>query len=185
MKGQKSLPFLMIPALLAAGYLWVSASAKAADKAAASPEVTQLLSSTEKEALELRDDAMKMQSFTRSQLGRESHAQQITLIKEHVNKAGELLAQMHANREAAAPWQQQAIDEITPLLRQLADNTTAAIEHLNSNPTRLSQPGYKEYLAANSAAAERLATLVGDYVEYGQAHEKLDLLSEKLDTTQN
>ena len=51
MKGQKILGFLAIPAILVAGYLFVSPGAKAADEApVASPEVTKLLASSETEA---------------------------------------------------------------------------------------------------------------------------------------
>jgi hypothetical protein len=121
-----------------------------------------------------------MEAFTRLQLTWESHTRQISLIKEHINKAGELLSELHANRENAAPWQKQAIDQITPLLHELASNTGAAIEHLAKNPTRLHDLAYKDYVAANYHTAEKLVALIGNYIDYGEASEKLGELSQKV-----
>lgn len=182
MKSCKRLGFLAIPTLLALGAIAVSTAIRAADTPATrSEEVTELLSMAETEANDLKHDAAKMESFTRSKLSWESHSAQITVIKEHVNKAGELLTKLHAERGTAAPWQQQAIDQIEPLLKQLAANTTAMINHMNENRSKVHMAPYRDYAVANSQTAERLAALIGDFVEYGEATEKLDALNEKLE----
>lgn len=181
MKSCKQLGFLAIPTLLAAGYIVVSPAIRAADiPTGHSEEVTDLLSTAETEAIDLKHDAAKMESFTRSKLSWESHSVQIAMIKEHVNKVGELLTKLHAERETAASWQQQAIDRIGPLLKQLAANTTAMISHMNENPGKIHMASYRDYAVANSQTAERLAALIGDFVEYGEATEKLEALNEKL-----
>ncbi|HXJ94383.1 MAG TPA: hypothetical protein VMT20_16165 [Terriglobia bacterium] len=186
MKSQKTLGFLVTPALLLAGYLLVSTGAKATDETAvASPEVTKLLARSETEALELKHDAMEMEALSRLNVSWDSHANKINLIKEHVNKAGELLAELHAKRETAAPWQKQAIDEITPLLQKLAANTSATIERLNKGLERIHEAAYRDYIDANYHAADKLAALIGDYVDYGEALEKLELVSEKLTVAQD
>jgi len=40
-----------------------------------------------------------------------------------LNAAGRQLTRLNENRALASPWQEQAIDEITPLLRELAEPT--------------------------------------------------------------
>jgi hypothetical protein len=44
---------------------------------------------------------------------------------------------LNAMRNSASTWQKQAIDRMVPLMRELAANTTAAINDLNEQRTRL------------------------------------------------
>lgn len=182
MKGHKQLSFLAILALLVAGYVVASPAARAADTPADhSEEVSGLLSTAETEALELKHDAAQMESFARSSgLTWKSHAQQINMIKQHVNKVGELLTKLSAARETAAPWQQKAIDQIEPLLKQLAANTEATINHLNERKSGVQGSTYRDYALANYHAAEKLAALISDFVDYDEAMENLDTLGQKL-----
>ena len=183
MKSHGRLSFLGILALLVTGYVIVAPAIKAADPASAthSEEVSQLLSEAKAEAFELRHDAMHMETFTRHRrLSWKSHAAQLTLIKEHVNQTGKLLTKLQNLREAAAPWQQQAIDQIEPLLKQLAANTTAAIEHINATKSEIRPTSYNDYLVANYATSNKLEALIRDFVDYEEAAEKLESLSQKL-----
>jgi len=54
------------------------------------------------------------------------HADQIGVIKAHVNDSGKILAQLHDARAGASHWQQDAIDRITPLLQEIASNNHGA-----------------------------------------------------------
>jgi hypothetical protein len=155
--------------LLVSGYLTISSAAKAVDPSGVdSEQVSQLFSEAKTEAHELELDAEKMEAFGRLELGWESHAAKISLIREHVNQAGKILSSLNAVRDTASPWQQKAIDSIYPLLKELADNTEATINHLNHNQDRLHVgPEYKDYVAANYDLSKDLATLITDYVDYG------------------
>ena len=72
-----------------------------------------------------------METYTRSNVTWPSHSAQISQIKDHINKAGEILAQLQSARAEAQPWHQDTIDRITPVLKQLASDTEAIINHLN------------------------------------------------------
>ena len=182
MNNHGRLSFLGILALLVTGYVIVSPAIKAADTALThSEEVSQLLSDARKEAFELRHDAMHMETFTRHyRMSWKSHAYQLTLIREHVNQTGKLLTRLQHLREGAAPWQQQAIDQIGPLLKQMAANTTAAIEHINATKSDIRQASYNDYLVANYETSKKLEILIRDFLDYEEAAEKLESLGEKL-----
>jgi hypothetical protein len=79
------------------------------------------------------------------------------MIKDHINQAGGLVIELAARRTKASAWQQAAIDRVTPLLRELASNTEATIEHLDKNQSRLHRPELQEYAKANYELATRLA----------------------------
>ena len=107
------------------------------ETSAMAADVTALFQEARTTATQLNRDAVTMESFTRSNLNWKSHSAQIARIKDHINKAGSILTEMQAARGDAKPWHQDAIDGITPMLKQLASNTESIINHLNENPKHL------------------------------------------------
>ena len=67
-----------------------------------------------------------------------------------------------------------------PLLRELASNTTDAIEHLNKNQIRPVSGDYPEYLDANADTAHELSRLIDTTVEYGHSKTKLERLRDEI-----
>lgn len=147
-----------------------------------SPSVAGLLKDARSTALQLRKDAAIMESYGRSKMVWESHAAQITLIKEHVNKLGGLVQKMNDARDGASTWQKDAIDHITPLLRDVATNITATIDHLNQNKGSFEHHGFRKLLASNYQLTKDFAALVSDYVDYGEAKETFATLESKVGT---
>jgi hypothetical protein len=143
-------------------------------------DVTALFKEARTTANELNRDAATMESFTRSNVSWQSHSSQIKLIKEHVNKAGAILSQMQAARADAKPWHQDAIDGITPALKQLAANTDSIINHLNENPGWLKDPTYTQYLKSSQQLASDLSAAVGNVVDYDNTKTKMEELQTTL-----
>src|SRR2546426_4714998 len=82
-------------------------------------------------------------------------------------------------RDSASSWQQQAIDRMMPLMKELASNTTAAINHLKEQPTRPTSGSYAEYLKQNSETARELSDMISSFIQYGQTRAKLGRLEQK------
>lgn len=167
-------------ALVMAASLYLLPALQAADEPVPdSPEVTNLLSKAKSHAIQLRDDSEMMHGFAMSNLSWESHAQQITTIKGHINNLGKVLQQMSDEYEAASPWQQKAIDHVTPLAREMAANVEETIDHLGENQQRVHMPKFRDYLKANYDLSTNLSKLISDYVSYGKNKANF----EKLGTT--
>jgi hypothetical protein len=167
-------------AFLLTGTLFVqpgSLSAQTAD----SREVTQLLSQVREHAVLAEDDAQLLDSYTRSSVSWQSHAVRINLMKEHVNN---LIADFNKAKELrslGSTWQQEAIDNVEPLLKSMADHLGAAIDHLNQNQSRVKMAPWQDYVRANREFAFRTASLIRDYLDYGEAAIKVDDLEKKLE----
>jgi len=163
-------------ALLNVGALFallsVGTSAVAAD-------VSSLFEEARTTAAQLRRDAVTMESYTRSNVTWRSHSSQISQIKDHINRAGEILSQLQSARAEAQPWHQDTIDRITPVLKQLASDTEAIINHLNENPNRLRDPGYMQYLRSNAQSASELSAAVGNVVDYDNTRTRMEELKAK------
>jgi hypothetical protein len=171
----------LILALLVASYLAVSLAAKAAETTSEdSEQVTKLFAETKTEAVELKEDALQVEMFARSQVSWQSHAGKLEEIRQHVNRAGRLLAQLNEARHTASPWQQKAIDSIHPLLKELADNVQATVEHFNNHKDHLQVSSYSDYVSTNSELATNLAALIKDYVDYAEHKAHYQRLQQKL-----
>jgi hypothetical protein len=144
-------------------------------------EVSQLLEDIKGQAADLQRDSDELESFTRSDMSWQSHAEELDRIKERSNAIGKTISKLQNLRSSASPWQREAIDRIMPVAKKLASNTTAAIEHLNKNPLRINEPQYQQYLKSNAEAASNLATLVKDFVEYGKTRTTLEAYERKLE----
>jgi hypothetical protein len=177
----RRLLFPSMLALLVAGYLIISPATRAlASSVGDSKEISTLLSEAKSEAIELREDAEKMETFTRSKVSWESFATKINEIKDHVNKTGELLAKLNQVRETGSSWQQQAIDHIMPALKELAENTESTIEYLNENRKLVHSKEIEDYCVVNYELAKELTALVGDFIDYGETEARFAELQKKV-----
>lgn len=169
-------------ALLLTGYFMMPlAGAVASSSVGDSLEISALLEEAKAEALELRDDSEKMASLSRSVLHTQSFAGKLDEVKSHVNKTGRLLAKLSQAREAGSSWQQQAIDHITPALKELAENTETTIKHFNDNRLSAHTQELEEYCLVNYELTKELASLVGDFIAYGETQAKFVELQKKVE----
>jgi hypothetical protein len=145
------------------------------------PEVSRLLVDAKEKAAVLSRDADDMEALTRSAASWQSHAVMLDTIKDHVNDLGHTVEQLNAMRDKAAPWQQKAIDRMLPLMRELASNTTAAIEHIKEHQSQPNVGSYPEYLRANADTAHQLSYIISSFVEYGETKAKLEKLEQRLE----
>jgi len=176
---------LLVPSMLAlvvTGYLLTGPANRASASSVGDSEtISGLLSEAKSEAIELREDAEKMETFTRNHLNLQSFVITISEIKEHVNKTGKLLAKLNEVRETGSSWQQQAIDHIAPTLKELAANTQSTIKHLNEDKRVAHNADLEEYCLVNYQLAKELAALVGDFVAYGETQAKFAELQKKVE----
>jgi len=145
-----------------------------------SEQVSKLLSETKTMAFQLKEDAATMETFSRMDVSWESHKVAINQIKEHVNALGKQVAKLKAAEASAPPWQATAIDRINPYLDEMVGYTTAVIEHLNGDK-RHNFAEYKDYLEANADYSADLASMVADFVDYGNAKQRVERLGDKLE----
>ena len=168
--------------LLGAGLLATPPAVAAADYDD-SPEISRLLADTRAEAVELTREASDLEAFTKSKLSWSTYADKVEMMRGHVNNSGKMLTKLQEAQDSGSPWQRTAISRIEPLLKELAANTEAIIAFMTENKTLIHFPEFRNYAKANYDLASDFEALVRDYVNYGEAREKIDQLSRKLETT--
>jgi hypothetical protein len=150
------------------------------DYSAAQIEATDLLKQIRTSAAELSKDSDQLTSLMRSNVSRASYAASLDRIKTHINKTGTELSELQELRNEVAPWQQDAIDRITPLAREIAANTESAINHLNDTPINLYDQNYKDTLQSIADDTRQMKQNVSDFLDMAAAQQKADELQMKL-----
>lgn len=145
-----------------------------------SARINDLLQQAKEHAATANLNAEKLEGYTRSRLNWQTHAIELNRMKENVNDLGKDVADLTAARDEGSPWQQEAIDDIDPLLRSMADHLSSMIQHLNDNQTRIHLQSYKDYAKANYEYTDKMLRMIHDYVDYAQAKSKAADLEQKL-----
>jgi hypothetical protein len=146
-----------------------------------SAEVSRLLSEARIASSKLVVTTDEFHSYTRSRLDWRTHAEKVHQLKDNVNVLGATLLDLEAIRSQAAPWQQDAIEKMRPILVALAKNAKFVIQHINENQKELRHSEYRDALANNQELASQLAGLTDDFVTYGETKGKLEELRTKLE----
>ena len=127
--------------------------------------VVQLLFESKNEAIQIKDYAAIMESYTWSEVTIESRCIVIDRVRDRVDAARVQLAQFEVERATASSWQKAAIDRIAPLLDELASDTQDVIDHLDRPGGLRKFREHRELLAANAHEATELAALISGYVD--------------------
>ena len=143
-------------------------------------DVRDLLSLAAQQSASLDYDADQMQSLLHNDVAWQTHAILLQAVKGHVNQLSRTIAKLEAERSEASTWQQKGVDRVLPLLRELAENTTAAINHLNKNQARPVSGYYADYLDENAETAHDLNRIITATIEYGHMRGKLEKLEEQI-----
>lgn len=185
MKRHTTTTWVALFALVVAAALAVAPALKAADNPD-SMQVSKLLSEAKTQAFQLSEDCAEMESFTWTAwpMSFQAHTEALIRIKDDVNTLGKQLLKLDEARKDASPWQLTAINRIVPLLKELASNTTGAIELINKNAKNSTNDEYADFIEANADTAARLAALVSDFVDYGKTKERLERLTNRLEVEQ-
>jgi hypothetical protein len=146
-----------------------------------SQQLTQVLGEARDEAAELARDADEMESLIRTDVSWQTHAVTLDRIKDHVNNMARIVAKLTETRTSGSELQEQAVDRILPLLKDVAVNTTAAINYLNQNKSRPLTDPYNQYLLDNADTAHQLSSTVSSLFEYEKSMTKIAKLKNKLE----
>lgn len=169
-------------ATILAGIAGISPGLKA-DEQPESQSVSKLLQDAKGQAYAISVDAGILESFMRQpQLNWQTHAAEISRMKEDINTAAKTVGKLNDSRGQAAAWQVVAIDRIIPFMKEIADDTTRAIEYLNKNQAKpLTTGDYRDYIEANADTSRELASMIADFVDYGNSKSRYESLRQKLE----
>ena len=96
----------------------------------------------------------------------DSHRDKLTALKGKVNRMGQEINRLRAERESLAPWEQQAVDEVLRLLQATSENTESAIEYFNEHKDRLWMETYRDYADHIWQDSDQIERILKRYLKY-------------------
>jgi hypothetical protein len=176
---KKVLKHLTISAMLVAGIAGMSSSLKAAN---ALTPVSRLLSEAQTNSSQISVDWKSYSRELNPNWTRD--AAEIARMKDDIDAAAKTITSLNDSRNQASPSQVATIDQIVPVMEELAERATDAIEYLNGNQTRLTDKECRKYLEVNSDTSSRLAGLIAQLVEFGNGRDKFENAKRMLELTE-
>ena len=160
--------------------LFLSSPLIASAQNADSKKISNLFAEVKEHSTLAQADAEVLEAYTRSGTSWQHHADQLRMMKEQVNDLLADYGEMARIREQGSPWQQEAIDQLRPVLKGMADHLNATIQHQRENPTHVKMRSYIDYVRDNSEYATRASSLIHDIVDYGAARSAAEALEQRL-----
>ncbi|MGC2504679.1 MAG: hypothetical protein WA400_21320, partial [Silvibacterium sp.] len=145
-----------------------------------SQQLTQLLSDANDEARELAEDAEETQALILSDANWVTHALMLARVKGHVDNMALITEKLSKTQESGSELQEQAVEQMLPLVKELSVNTTAAINYLNQNKARPVSDSYTQYLNKNAETARELSSMITSLLEYQKSMAEIEKLRSKL-----
>jgi hypothetical protein len=175
-------------ALFVGSSLYASPSAPSSNKSETSignwyyvDRSSALLRDLQEVAAKLNRDAETLNSFQRpSQMSWESHAHYLNLVRGLINEAGTMLRELQGMRHASAPWQQDAIDRVTPVAVDVAKHTETAIKHLNENRRSILFTEYQNRVQMLTDSSVEMKTRIDNILDYADTRQELQRLQTRL-----
>jgi uncharacterized surface protein with fasciclin (FAS1) repeats len=142
--------------------------------------IDDMLAAFESKAIEARRDAASLESKRRNpRISWETHAHKLTVMKDHINDMGKMLAELEGMKSNATLFQEKAIEAARPHLKDLAQRVEKAMSWLNEDRASISKAEYKENLHGIWSDADQLYRNVDTVIDYHEAKMRLQELAEE------
>ena len=145
-----------------------------------SQDLATLLEQASDEARELAIDAEDLQTLIVSDQNWLTHTLILAKIKGHVDNMSLIVDKLTRARKSGSELQEQALERILPLVRELQANTTAAMNYLDQNKDRPVSDTYKQYLEKNAQTAQQLSSIISALDHYEKSMTGINRIRSKL-----
>ena len=145
-----------------------------------SQELTTLLEQASDEAHELAMDAEDMQALIVTDQNWLTHALELAKIKGHVDNMALIANKLTNVQRSGSELQEQAVERILPLVKELQANTAAAMNYLNQNKDRPVSDAYKQYLEKNAETARQLSDIISALNDYEKSMTEINRIRTEL-----
>jgi len=118
--------------------------------------------------------------FGEGEADREMHGSMLMAIKEDVNKVGRDLQSLEAARNSLSAWEIAALDQITPLMRNVADDTEKAARAFTPEVAGPLVRAYADATAGIAKYAEEITILLRNRLNLEKTREKEQRIEHRL-----
>lgn len=126
-------------------------------------EAQRTLQSLKQSAFNVQVASDKLHTFATNRLvSNDTRATLLDTIQTRINQMGRDMASLQADRNHLNAWEQKALDQALPLLRDAANNTQQVIGYFNDRQDAVWVGEYRDSAARISRDTGKIATAIGD-----------------------
>jgi hypothetical protein len=129
----------------------------------------------------ISDDAFLMNQAIDRTDNFEFQADQLAYLRDQVNRVGQELALIEANRDSLPQWQTDVVNQIVPVMHEVADETTQATNTFNADNNKLFASDYGVETRKISDNAGKIAQHLHDDLKLANAEAAEARLTAALD----
>src|SRR3984957_21319361 len=107
-----------------------------------------------------------MQTLVQSDANWVTHVLMLATIKGHVDNMALIIEKLSKAQKSGSELQEQAVEQMLPLVKELSANTTAAINYLKQSKARPISDTYTRYLEKNAETAHQLSSMISSLIDY-------------------
>ncbi len=142
-------------------------------------KIDDMLARFESKAIETRGDAAVLESKRRNrQLSWQTHADKLSVMRQHINEMGMMLAELESMKPKATLFQEKAIEAARPHLEDMAQSVEKGINWINEDRRSISKAEYRDNLHAIWVSSDALYRDVDTVIDYHEARMRLNELAE-------
>lgn len=145
-----------------------------------SQELAKLLGQASDEARELAIDAEDLRTLITSDQNWLTHTLKLAKIKGHVDNIALIADKLTKSQRSGSELQEQAVERILPLVKELQTNTTAAMSDLNQNKDRPVSDAYTQYLEKNAETTRQLSDMISALDDYEKSMTEINRIRSNL-----
>ena len=143
-------------------------------------KIDDMLAAFESKAIETRRDAAILESKRRNpRLSWETHSSKLSVMKEHINEMGKMLAELEGMKPKATLFQEKAIEAARPHLEDMAQRVEKGINWINEDRRSIAKAEYKDNLHGIWVSSDALYRDVDTVIDYHEARMRLNELAEE------
>jgi hypothetical protein len=131
----------------------------------------------------IADTADRLSLKTKIPADTESDVEALVTLKNEVNKIGRDLRVLKFGQSDLDKWESNAVDEILPLMQEVASNAEKAIQTFNSDRNHLWTTAFPVETAKVFEDAERVKELLDGHLKLAKAREEEQRIENALDAT--
>jgi hypothetical protein len=156
--------------------LWAVGSAHGAPKSgdkAPSAEAKLIFEDINATSATISDIAFRLGQMVRTgDMHCEAHFDGLSSIKEEVNRLGREIQSLEEEHDSLSAWEIPVLDQITPLMHEVANNTERAIKTFTPETEGPSARTYVEETDSIAKYAEEVTILLREYLKLEKTREK-------------
>jgi hypothetical protein len=146
-------------------------------------EARTMLEQVDSWSASIADAADRLSMETRIPSDSQSDLEGLDILKDNVNKIGRDLRILVAGQEDLDKWESSAVDEILPLMQEVAANTEKAIETFRSDRNHLWTTAFPVETAKVFEDAAKVKALLDGHLKLATVREQEQRIENALDAT--